>query len=93
MNEEKNIYPRWVYQGDRQEARYTPGRPTKLRRVKSELYDVMKENHEVGDVVLSHVAAPGTGSVEYRITRIEPDGIYGVLVSSTVRELEPWEVR
>jgi hypothetical protein len=48
---------------------------------------------KLGDTVTYDVAAPGTGCVEYVVTRIDPDGTaYGVKTKDTSRELEPWEV-
>lgn len=48
---------------------------------------------KLGDTVTYDVAAPGTGRVEYVVTRIDRDGTaYGVKTNDTSRELEPWEV-
>jgi hypothetical protein len=48
--------------------------------------------HDVGDIITHDVAAPGTGRVVYRITRVDDRGAWGVVVSSTVRDLTAAEV-
>lgn len=44
-------------------------------------------NYAVGDIVTHFVAAPGTGRVVYRVTRIDDKGAWGVVVEDTVREM------
>lgn len=55
-------------------------------------YAHAKANHKVGDVIRCWVSAPGTGYVDYCITDIQDSGVYAVVLASTARELEPWEV-
>lgn len=40
-----------------------------------------------------YASAPGTGHVDYVITRVDETGAYGYVESNTVRELQAWEVR
>ncbi len=47
----------------------------------------------VGEIVRYGVAAPGIGSIAYRITRIDAEGAWGQVVENTVRELTAAEVR
>lgn len=47
----------------------------------------------LGRNIVSHVSAPGTGMTISRITRIDEDGIYGIELCNTVRELRASEVR
>jgi hypothetical protein len=48
---------------------------------------------KVGDPVVQHASAPGTGCVVYRITRMDATGVYGEEIFNNVRELTPEEVR
>ena len=77
--EEELLYPPIVYDGEGNEHPY-------------ELYYMHMEKNKVGDIVRSSIAAPGYGYVEYRITRMDDSGIYGVLVNDQSGELEPWMV-
>lgn len=48
---------------------------------------------KVGEEVLYQVAAPGIGTVMYRITRIDEKGCYwGILIKDASRILDPSEV-
>ena len=48
---------------------------------------------KIGEEVLYHVAAPGIGTVTYRITRIDEKGCYwGILIKDASRILDPSEV-
>lgn len=49
-------------------------------------------NKKVGDVITIHAGAPGCGYVKYRITSIDDEGVCGIVIEDTVRELEAWEV-
>lgn len=49
--------------------------------------------YRVGQTVVHHAAAPGTGRTVYRVCLIDEKGVWGRVVMSTVRELEPWETR
>ena len=62
----------------------------KSREVKLEWIDPSKRI--VGDRIFTHASAPGCGEVVYEITKINSRGIWGKVIDSTVRELEPWEV-
>lgn len=45
----------------------------------------------VGDVLVCSAGAPGIGSTRYEITRIDGAGrIYGIELSSDIREMPPW---
>lgn len=57
------------------------------------LYDEVMRNRHVGDELTFYAGAPGTGSITHRITRMDETGVYGVVVSNTIRELTPAEVR
>lgn len=46
-----------------------------------------------GDEYVVSVAAPGYGQTVYRVTRVTENGLYGVVVESTVRELTEGMVR
>lgn len=50
-------------------------------------------NQKVGDIIRHYAGAPGTGYVDYRITRIDKTGVYASIVRNTMRELQAWEVR
>jgi hypothetical protein len=47
----------------------------------------------VGEEVVIHAGAPGTGHTVYVITRIDDDGIWAIEKSNDVRILTPGEVR
>ena len=51
------------------------------------------ERYSVGDKYVCWAGSPGIGKKVYSITRIDSDGIWGVLESDTMRELEGWECR
>lgn len=51
------------------------------------------DKYNVGDTYVVSAGAPGTGRWVYKITRKTSTGVYGELVSNTVRELDPSEVR
>jgi hypothetical protein len=55
--------------------------------------DCMKASskYEVGSGLSIQAAAPGIGSSKYRITRVTEEGVFGILISSTVREMDPSE--
>jgi hypothetical protein len=53
-------------------------------------HDVLAQQPRVGDVVRVMVQAPAIGYIDYRVTRIDAQGIYGVVVQNTVREIYPW---
>lgn len=50
------------------------------------------EDLEVGKTYTYQASAPGIGQTTYRFTREGHEGMYGVMIEDTVRELEPWEV-
>ena len=52
--------------------------------------DVLAQQPRIGDVVRVKFQAPAIGYIEYQVTRIDEQGIHGVKVRSTVRELYPW---
>jgi hypothetical protein len=52
----------------------------------------LKKYHR-GHRYQAHVAAPGIGYREYKVTRIDRDGLWGVLLRDTVRELTADDVR
>lgn len=47
---------------------------------------------QIGDRISIDAAAPGTGSTLYIIKYIDDEGVYGWVISSTVGELDPWDV-
>lgn len=47
---------------------------------------------KVGQTLTYTAAAPGTGKVTYRVTRIDEKGAHGFRVKNTIRELQPSEV-
>lgn len=51
------------------------------------------EMYKPGDVAVFEAGAPGIGQVKYKITRKDDNGLYGVLLSDTISELEPHETR
>jgi hypothetical protein len=61
--------------------------------VPNECYLNAMRDHSVGDKVRHFVSAPGTGFIEYMITRMDETGVYAIKLLSTVRELTPEEVR
>ncbi len=48
--------------------------------------------HMIGDDYTQWMAAPGTGKITYRITRIDGQGVWGIETNNTARILEPHEV-
>ena len=52
--------------------------------------DVLAQQPRIGDVVRVMFQAPAIGYIDYRVTRIDEQGIHGVKVRNTVRELYPW---
>lgn len=85
---ERRIYPPtvWTFNAPHSDGK-TPV------EIPYSLYRHAIENHRVGDVIRSYASAPGTGYVDQKITRIDETGVYAVTVESTVRELQPWDVR
>jgi len=79
MQAEEKIYPPTVFTGEGVEEPYD----CYIRAVKL---------NKIGDTVVHHAAAPGTGSISYRITRIDETGVYAEEISNNIRELQPWEV-
>jgi len=51
------------------------------------------QHRQVGDLVVHSVAAPGTGLVTYRITRLDNEGAWGVVVNNSVRDLTRADVQ
>jgi hypothetical protein len=51
--------------------------------------DVLAQQPRIGDVVRVMFQAPAIGYVDYRVTRID-QGIHGIKVRNTVREIYPW---
>ena len=52
--------------------------------------DVLAQQPRVGDVVRVMFQAPAIGYIEYRVTRVDEQGIHVIKVRNTVRELYPW---
>jgi hypothetical protein len=46
----------------------------------------------VGDITCCWYSAPGTGHRIDRITRIDEEGVWGVCIEDTCRELTRWDV-
>lgn len=88
MNKERKIYPRRVITYN---APHSDG-DTPVE-IDNELYLETVRTKKVGDLVVAHAGAPGTGRLVERITRIADDAIYGVVVEDTIRDLKPWEVQ
>jgi len=61
--------------------------------VPNSLYILAMQNYKVGDKVRHFVSAPGTGHVDYIITKMDEAGVWAIMIENTVRELQPWEVR
>ena len=51
------------------------------------------DRYAANDLHVAYLAAPGTGRVTHRVTRVDERGVWGVEVENTGRELQPWEVR
>ena len=73
----ENIYPAKVYRYDEND---------KPVEVDYELFQLHK-NDPVGTLLFHDVAAPGTGTITKKITKIDKTGVYGITIKSTVREL------
>ena len=52
--------------------------------------DALAQRPRVGDMVRVTFQAPAIGFIEYRVTRIDAQGIHGVWIRNTVREIYPW---
>ena len=88
MRKERLMYPPTVLTYNRPDSDgVTPV------RIPYSLYAEALANRKVGDVIRSYAGAPGTGFIEEKITRIDASGVYGVTLATTIRELQPWEVR
>ena len=48
--------------------------------------------YTVGERIVHEAGAPGIGRTIYIITRIDGDGVWGLVEEDTVRVMEPWEV-
>lgn len=57
-------------------------------RVPCSYYQTLMLRHKVGDLIVYRVDPPGTGRYEWRITRMDSTGVYGIIVFDSVRELE-----
>lgn len=55
-------------------------------------YEKAVAENAPGDILVAYAAAPGTGHVKHRITRIDETGVYGVEIENTMRILDPSEV-
>jgi hypothetical protein len=53
-------------------------------------HDLLAQHPSVGDVVRVMFQAPAIGYIDYRVTRIDDQGVHGVKVRNTVREIYPW---
>lgn len=82
---EINIYPPTVWSCNWPDGDTRHGKV--MREVSYDLYDHAIVHNRVGDILTHYVSAPGIGYVQYRITRITPQGVFGVKIASTVREL------
>ena len=51
--------------------------------------DVVAQRSRIGDVVRVMFQAPAIGYTDYRVTRMDEQGIQGIKVRNTVRELYP----
>ena len=51
---------------------------------------LLAQQPSVGDVVRVTFQAPAIGYIDYRVTRIDEQGIHGLRVRNTVREICPW---
>ena len=52
--------------------------------------DVLAQQPRIGDVVRVMFQAPAIGHIDYRVTRIDEEGIHGIEDRNTVREIYPW---
>lgn len=59
--------------------------------VKYDLYEEAMATKKVGDLITHQASAPGCGYTTYRITRMGPNGVFGVIVENTMRVMDPEE--
>jgi hypothetical protein len=52
--------------------------------------DVLAQQPRIGDVVRVMFQAPAMGYIDDRVTRFDEQGIHGIKVRNTVREIYPW---
>lgn len=62
------------------------------KMVDYDIYHDAIKNRKIGDRITSWAGAPGTGFIEYIITRMDHTGVYGIIARNTIRELSPEEV-
>jgi hypothetical protein len=79
---EKLLVPRIVYRYETPEA-INPVKVDESRYC---------DTYEVGESRSWAVAAPGIGRIKYRVTRIDSEGVWGVMIEDTTRILDPSEV-
>lgn len=79
---DKLIYSRWTYRFENPEDE----EPTRIDE--SEYCS----QYSPGDTYVTFAGAPGCGRTVYEVTRVDEDGIWGVVQSDTVRILTPGEV-
>lgn len=53
--------------------------------------DKLKETHPVGRIIRHDMAAPGIGSVKYRVVKVDDEGVHAHKLEDTSRILEPHE--
>ena len=51
---------------------------------------MLAQQPRIGDVVRVVFQAPAIGYIDYRVTRIDEQGIHGIKVRNTVREIYRW---
>lgn len=66
---EELVLPRTVYSGE--------GKPID--------YSSEIKRYKVGDYFVSHAGAPGIGKSVHKITKIDQKGVWGTVVSNTIR--------
>ena len=63
-----------------------------LRKIANASYVDAMATMIVGDEISMFAAAPGTGRMVYKITRMDESGVFGVITENTMRDLHPSEV-
>ena len=52
--------------------------------------DLLAQQPHIGDVVRVMFEAPAIGYIDYRVTHIDDQGVHGIKIRNTVREIYPW---
>lgn len=90
MTKEVCIYPSQVLSYNWPEGDKRHGKLGRI--IDNDCYLNAVKKRKVGDTTYAFAGAPGTGRIVHRITRIDAEGVYGVEIENTIRELRPSEV-